>query len=101
MSVPYAVVGQSLRINATLDVDMTEALTVSIKYRTPAGATASVSATVDDAATGQIHADISGATLATAGDWYFMAEATFAGSQTVKTYGKMVRVVAEYTVVEL
>jgi len=98
-SVLTAIIGQSLRVNATIAADLTDALTVAIKYKTPSGTTGSIAATIDDAAGGLCHVDIPGATLSAAGDWHFMAEATFAGGVTVKTFGKRVTVVAEFVVV--
>lgn len=90
----YAVVGQTLRINATLDLDISTATAVAIKYRKPAGTSASLTATKTGAYT--CYADVPAATLDSAGDWLFLAEATFSDGSKAKTYGVTVRVLAEF-----
>jgi hypothetical protein len=100
MSVPIAVVGQSFRVYAILDADLTGASSVDLKYKPPSpGTVGTVAAVVDNALTGAIHADIPAASLTPAGDWSVWAVAVIASGQTVKTYGSAFKVVAEGTVV--
>lgn len=100
MSVPIVVVGQSLRVYATLDADLTGAASVDVKYKPPSpGVTGTIAATVDNALTGAIHADIPAASLTPAGEWAVWAVAVLESGFTVKSYGAVLRVVAEGTVV--
>jgi len=100
MSIPIAVVGQSFRVYATFDADLTGASSVSIKYNPPApGVQGTIAAIVDNAATGAVHADIPAASLTPAGDWSVWGVAVVQSGDTVKTYGAVLRVVPEGTVV--
>lgn len=101
-------VGISLRLNAELrtpegqPVSLQGYDTAVIKLRPPAPATAiSLSAVIDDAASGKLHADATPAQLATVGEWAAWAVVTWPDGRVAKTYGTWLRVVAEGAVVSL
>jgi len=96
MSIPVAVAGQTLRVNAVFGVDITGATSVLLKYKTPTGTPGQIVAFVDAADVGEIYGIVPAGTL-TAGDWTFWAEAVT--TETIITYGKIIRVVAAGTVV--
>lgn len=96
MSIPQAVVGQSLRISATLLLDISTASAKVIKYKSPSGVTGSIPAVVDNAASGAIHADIPAATLSAPGTWLFLAECTFPTGEIAKTFGSPVEILSEF-----
>jgi hypothetical protein len=96
---PIVVLGQSLRVNSVLGVDLSTAESVAIKYKAPGAEAVSLPATVDDPATGAIHADIPAASLTPDGEWSIWGVAVLLSGDTVKTYGSRIRVVAEGTVV--
>ena len=98
MSTPIAVAGQSLRVSAVLGVDLSGGSAV-VKYKPPSTTAGSIAATIDDAASGAIHADIPAATLSAAGEWTLWASATLSSGDVVKTYAQPLRVVAEGVVV--
>lgn len=97
--------GISFRFNSTLaacdgtPVDLTGASSVQVKLKPPTGTTVVKTATVDNAAAGQLHADAVPADLATVGDWNAWAVATWADGRVVKSHGLAFRVVAEGTAV--
>jgi len=110
MSVPLGVVGQSLRVNFAfgdkqpdgtfIPIDISGYTSCLLKFKPPSpGVASQVIATVDNALTGSGHGNISAATFSVAGDWSFMAEAILASGEVVKTYGTIVRVLAEFVVV--
>ena len=72
-------VGQSsLRIQATCNVDITDALTLEIRYRKPDGTEGSWDATEGTAATGVIYYDLTETTeLDQSGTWAFWAYIMF------------------------
>jgi hypothetical protein len=97
--------GISFRFNSTLSacdgtpVPLTGAASVVVKIRTGT-TTTSLTATVDNASAGILHADATPSDLATVGDYNAWAVATWGDGRVVKSHGLAFRVVAEGTVVQ-
>lgn len=97
--------GISFRFNCTLaaidgtPVPLGGAQSVVVKIKAPGVAAVSLTAVVDDAAAGVLHADATPAQLATVGDWSAWAVATWADGRVVKSHGLRFQVVAEGTAV--
>lgn len=93
--------GVTFRFNSTLQdadgspVDLSTAQAVQVKLRPPSGNVVTLTATVDNAAAGKLHADASAAQLATVGTWAAWAVATWADGRVVKSYGLPFVVAAE------
>jgi hypothetical protein len=91
-----AIVGQSLRLTSTLGLDLSGASSVAIWYKTPAGETGSVTATVTTPSTGELYGDILSSIITISGAWYFMVKATLGSGNVVKSFGIPVEIVDEY-----
>jgi hypothetical protein len=81
---------------------MTDADTVHIKLKPPGSAAViALTATIVNAAAGEIYADANSSQIATVGDWAAWGVATWLDGRVVKTYGTKFRVVEEGTSVYL
>ncbi|MCK5606584.1 hypothetical protein KAR91_32080 [Candidatus Pacearchaeota archaeon] len=79
-------VGQEeLKIEATLNEDITGATPVLIKYRKPSGTTGSWAATITDATTGVIEYEVNadGSDIDEAGEWTFWGFATMSSGRDI------------------
>ncbi len=94
--------GISFRFNCELancqgePVPLTGATSVVVRIKT-GSTTTTLTATVDNAANGQLHADAAPTDLTTVGDYAAWAVATWADGRVVKSSGLQFRVVAEGT----
>jgi hypothetical protein len=91
-----AVIGQSLRITATLGIDITGASSVAIWYKKPTGTQGSSTATVTTPGTGVIYADFASTVIDTVGNWFFMVKVTLSSGNIVKSFGEAISILDEF-----
>jgi hypothetical protein len=98
---PIAVVGQTLKVRARFDADLTGASSILIKYKPPGAAEGNIPGTLESVTDGKsiVTAKLTPAILATVGDWSIWGDAVDAEGDTVLTYGVLLKVVSKGTVI--
>ncbi len=99
MKIEYGVIGQSLKVYATIKdrqgkkQDLTGATEAVLRYKPPAGAEGEIAADIE--ADGRISATLNETVLSSAGEYRIMASAML-GTEEVKSFGFIIRILPEF-----
>jgi hypothetical protein len=95
MSNYYGVVGQSLRVNAVLNISLDNATSITVNYRKPDNTIGSVPGEVDDILSGSIHCDLSESILDLIGSYFIWVIVITGEGETIKTFGNRISILSE------